>query len=450
MTVSRRGGREAVIGLQIFSVTVLLLPSDMVIGAIGAAGHAANLVAITLFALYWAGVLLGFHDHNTARSPVRAALALLWLATLLSYAASHLVVDLSPAERLAADRWLLQLLGVSGVVLVAGDHLRDIEAVHRVLRVLIGAATVVGVFAALQFWVRLDLTWILRFALPGFESNVAGGGILDRGGLARVSGTAIHPIELGVVAAMLLPLALHLALADRTRGALWRWVPVVAVGVMIAGSVSRSAILCAAIAVAVFVVLLPPMQRVLALGLLPVAVAGAFLTARGLIGTLWSYFSAGTSDPSISTRVDDYPFVERRVAEQPWFGQGGGTFFPADAFEILDNQYLKTAIELGLFGLAALLLFFAAPVVTAWAARGRTTDPDTRLLCAAVMAAATAGAVGSVAFDSLSFPMFTGVHALVAGLAAACWHLSRPSADPPRPAPGARTAAVTGSTPGVT
>ena len=35
------------------------------------------------------------------------------------------------------------------------------------------------------------------------------------------------------------------------------------------------------------------------------------MTAPGLIGTLAGFFGAGTTDPSVASRVSDYPLVER-------------------------------------------------------------------------------------------------------------------------------------------
>ena len=188
------------------------------------------------------------------------------------------------------------------------------------------------------------------------------------------------------------------------------------------------------------------------------------MSAPGLIGTLRAFFRAGTSDPSVATRVNDYPLVERLVHEAPWFGHGGGTYIVDNAFDILDNQYLKTAIELGLVGVLALAAYFLVPTIVALVARRRSGDPELRLLCAALAGAALAAAVCSLTFDSLSFPMFANVHALVIGLVGAGWRLAargrapaiarprRPSGapyrdPPPTPEPSCRREADRGPAP---
>ena len=73
--------------LQLFALTVMVIPSDTVIGAIGAQGYAAALVGMFAFAAFLAATLLGLHDPLRHRHPVRAVLCLLWLSVLASYVA---------------------------------------------------------------------------------------------------------------------------------------------------------------------------------------------------------------------------------------------------------------------------------------------------------------------------------------------------------------------------
>ena len=207
---------------------------------------------------------------------------------------------------------------------------------------------------------------------------------------------------------MLLPLAVYLAIYDTERSARRRWAPVGLIALAIPASVSRSAVLSVALALAVLVVLMPAPQRLVRSCALPFGLAAVFMSAPGLIGTLAAFFGAGTADPSVATRVSDYPLVERFLEQAPWFGRGGGTYIPDNALDILDNQFLKTAVELGLVGVVALTAFFLVPAIAALVARRRSRDPELRLLCAALAGAALAGTACSFTFDSLSYPMFTG------------------------------------------
>ena len=412
---------HAVPMLQLFALTVMVIPSDTVIRAIGANGYPASLVGMFGFAVFLAATLLGLHNPLERRHPVRTVICLLWLATLASY----VNIDrsaLSIAELAGADRLLLQLAAITGVALIAAECLNSLDDIRRVLRALTWGGAVCGAVAGLQFWLSLDLAPLLR-ELPGFSLNFDNPGIIARAALNRAAGTAIHPIELGVVAAMLLPLAIYLGICDTERSWRRRWTPVLLIGLAIPASVSRSAILATVVALAVLIVLMPPRQRVVALCAVPFAVVAVFMTAHGLIGTLRTFFAAGTSDQSIATRVEDYPLVERLVQESPWVGHGGGTYISSNAIDILDNQYLKTAVELGLVGLIALVAFFVVPTCAALIARSHTDDPEVKLLCAALAGSALAATVCSFTFDSLSFPMFASVHALVIGVIGAGWRL---------------------------
>lgn len=414
---------QAVLLLQLFAAALMVFPAYFDLKAIGADGYVGALFAYLLFFGWLAATLFGLHNPFEHRTPVRVALCGMWLVSLASYALMNRG-ELSSTQLTGADRWLLQLVIISGIILGASEFLRSIDDIDRVLRALVWAGAFAGVVAGLQYFKHLDLTHYLK--LPGFSLNQAVGVITigSRGGHNRVTGTASDPIELGVAAGMLLPLAIYLAVHDLRRPRWQRWLPVLLIAVAIPTSVSRSGILAAGLGIGVLIATMPPAQRITGLAALPVAVAGVFVTAHGLIGTLKTFFLAGTSDASIAHRVGEYPYVEATVRLAPWFGQGGGTFIVTEV-HILDNQYLTSAIELGLAGMAALAFYFIWPAAVALAARRRSADPRLRDLCAALAGAELAAVVCSYTFDSMSFPMFVGVQALVAGLIGAAWQLAR-------------------------
>ena len=166
-------------------------------------------------------------------------------------------------------------------------------------------------------------------------------------------------------------------------------------------------------AFAVLVVLMPPVPRAAALAAVPFAVVGAFMTAHGLIGTLASFFSAGESDSSIQYRTHDYPLAEAMWQKAPWFGHQGGTG---------EREHLRQPVPQhgGRAGAGGL---HRAPGLPPRAGdhrlgRGSEQDPELPPLCAALAGAGLAAAGCSATFDSLAFPMFLNVYALVIGLAA--------------------------------
>ena len=203
---------HAVPMLQLFALTVMVIPSDTVIKAVGAQGYAAGLVGMFAFGAFVAATLLGMHNPMSHRHPVRSALCLLWLSVLVSYVVMDADV-LTTAEIASADRFLMQLAIITGIALVAAECLTSLGDIRRVLRALTWGGAVCGVVAALQFWISLDLSTYLRM-LPGFTVNFDNPALVARSSLHRAAGTSILSIELGVVAGMLLPLAVYLAMHD--------------------------------------------------------------------------------------------------------------------------------------------------------------------------------------------------------------------------------------------
>jgi hypothetical protein len=408
--------------LQAFALAVMLVPSNTVIGAIGAPGYPGSLIGVFIFLVYVAAVLFGLHNPSRHRHPVQGVLCLLWLSVLTSYILMDRAV-LTNIELANADRLLIKVAVVTGVALTAAEWISSLDEARRVIRALCWGGAACGFIAAVQYAFSYDLAQYLR-ELPGFTLNQENPSILARGALNRATGTAVTPIELGVVAGMLLPLAIYLGLYERDKTTFKRWAPTALIAMGAATSVSRSGILSIVLAFGVLVLLMPPAARAAALCAVPFAVAGAFMTAHGLIGTLAGFFSAGENDPSIQYRTHDYPLAEQVWQQAPWFGHGGGTWIPADELNIFDNQFLNTAVELGSVGLVALLALLLVPAISAFVARKRSSSPELRLLCAALGGAGLAAAGCSLTFDSLSFPMFVNVLALVVGLAGACWRLS--------------------------
>jgi O-antigen ligase len=410
--------------LQVFSVTLMVFPGYYTVREVGADGYAAALLSYLMLMLWVAGNLLGRHNSLDYRYKVRITLAWMWIISLASYLLMNRTL-LTSVQLTAADRWLMQLAGMSGIVLVTAEGLHTLEDVRRVLRVLVWAGAFCGIVAILQFKVGINLAKYLK--LPGFSVNSVTSvtaAIVKRGAQHRVPGTASDPIELGVAAGMLLTLAVYLMMHDRLRPRWQRTIPVICIAAAIAASVSRSGVIAATIALGLLIIGLPSTRRLKGLAAIPVALAVIFVGSRGLIGTFRNFFLAGTGDPSISHRTNNYPYVEQMVSHAPWLGQGGGTFIPIttqSSLHVLDNQYLSTAINLGLLGVAALIFYLIWPTVVAFAARSRTADPELRDLCMALAGAELAAAVCAATFDGLSFPMFFNLQALVAGLIGAVW-----------------------------
>ena len=409
--------------LQIYVVLLLVIPSNATLAVVGAAGYPASLWGLGLTSLYVAWTLLGHHRPYQHPHPVRVILVLLWGSSLASYVASQFR-DRILIEINGADRWMLTLASLTGVVLVAAEGLRTMSALFRLLRTLVLAGAFCGLVAAVQYWANFDMAAVIGQALPGFVWNGDIGGIQTREALNRVPGTTLHPLELGAVAALLVPIAIAVTAVDRGRPLLWRVVPLLLVLVCVPTSVSRSALLSVGLAVAVLALQANVSLRITLIAAAPVAVVAVFALAPGFLRTIGAYFSNVGSDASVTTRTDDYALLGELFGAHPVLGRGGGTYLPSDLLAIFDNTYLKWLVEFGLVGAVVLAVLLILPVCVGVVGRRRAADRDAGLILGALGAGLASAAVSAATFDSLAFPTFSSLQFLAIGLVAAAWRLA--------------------------
>ncbi len=407
--------------LSLYVLLLLGIPSQLIFGPLGAAGTPANLLGM-LCLLWWIlVVMLPFGGVATGPQPIRIAMVFLATMVLGSYAAGALRADIVPEELRAADRGLLLLVTWAGVALITADGVRSW---HR-LDVLIGRLVAMGVFLAvlgiLQFSIGLNIAGYIH--IPGLRVNGTLDLISARSIFRRITGTASHPIEFGVVLAMLLPLAISRAFAAPAKLKVRRWLAAASIGVALPMSVSRSAILAIAV-VAVFIIPSWDRRRRLAtFKVMPLFLVGMRVAIPGLLGTITSLFTGISNDPSTKGRTEDYAAAAKYIAVHPLFGRGFRTFIPS-LYRFLDNQYLMTIVDAGLIGLVLLVLVFLVGIFTARGARRRNEDPIYKDLAQAIAAGIGAAMVSFATFDALSFPMCGGLLFLLLGLAGAMWRLS--------------------------
>jgi O-antigen ligase len=418
-----------------YAVLLFMLPAQLIFGPLGASGSPASVVGIGLV-LYWLAMRL-VPDSGAAvgLQPIRIAVGLFVVSIMLAYMVGTLR-PLPPDQLSGADRGLLSMLSWLGVALVAADMLRTGESVRRLIRIVVVLVGIIAAMGLLQFATGFNLADL--YHIPGLKINYDVAVVSERSDFRRVAATASHPIEFGVVLAMTLPLALHVAFNAKDRKWLW-WGIVLLIGVASPMSLSRSAILGLFVAFIVLFCGWPSSRRMGVLLVLPVFVVVLRFAIPGLVGTIKSLFTGLSKDESIQGRTDDYKVVGQFISKSPWFGRGFGTFLPHDFFT-LDNQYLGMIIECGYVGFAALVQLFLVGFVTARGARVRLTDPEQRDLAQSLAASVLVAGFGYVTFDGLGFTMVTGLLFLLLGCIGALWRVSRQQLDPsPPPAAAAVT-----------
>lgn len=420
VSVERSHGLDVVVFLSAFLVLLVCLPSRLVLAPLGAVGTPATVLGI-LAAVWWATSRIVPHLGGAmGRQPVRLALAVFATAMLIGYT-SGMLRPLVGVETRSADRFMLALIGWCGIALLCADGVTTRARCDVLVRRIVLAGAFLASLGLVQFATGLDVAQLVH--LPGLHENAPVESIQVRSSFRRVAGTALHPIEFGVVLAMVLPLALSRALSSallRDR------LPVLLIAFALPMSLSRSAVLGTAAAMAVLMAGWSWRRRLNVLAVIVLMLAVQRAAIPGLLGTLKSLFVYIGVDPSTTGRTDDYAQVWEMVLERPLFGRGTGTYVPS-VYRILDNQYLITLLEAGLFGVLALVGLLLTGMTCARGARQRSVDPATHELGQALCASLTVALVSFVTFDAFSFPMVSGLLFLLLGTTGALWRLERGS-----------------------
>lgn len=421
-----RAPRDTLLLLSLYAVLRIVLPSQYVIGPLGGAGQPAQLIGLGI-ALLWAADWFGRPwPRSRVRQPVkRFALAFL-LAALASYLAAA-VRPLNSAEQLAADRSVLNIIAWLGVMLAAMDGITTRTRLDTLLRRITLVGAVEGVFGVVQL--LSGQSFLQYFNLPGLANTGVDPLLLTRGSFLRPVGTAISPIEYGIFLSMVLPVALHYAVADAGRRSfLSRWLPVTAIAAALSLSLSRGAIVSTAVALALFLPAWPARLRRRVYFTVAAFVLAASIGLHGFFGTLVGLFGGIGTDSSTMSRLYSYSVAWSFITRGPVFGRGTGTFLPE--YWILDNQFLGSLIEIGFAGLLCLLLLFLSGIRGARGVRERAgAAPVVSRLGPVIAASIASGAAGFAFFDAFSFPQIPSLLFVMLGCAGALRRLALEDAE---------------------
>lgn len=413
--------------LKFSAFAVFFFPSNMIIKPIGAVGTVPIMVAVMLLAFWLCTAMFGIRNPFATSNPGRLGLGLLWVGTCASYVAlfSGFTGDTNVSAQAAADRWLILILASGGIVLVTTEAVRSINNAMSLVRAILAGALFCCLVALVQFVFRVNPMLWIQDAMLGFTDNGGNTAFQVRGFLTRVAGSTFHSIELAVVCAMLLPLSIWRAIYD-PRGRKWiHWGGTALLVVAIASTVSRSGVLGLAIGMAVFIPFLPKVARRWAVLAAPAAMAALFVAIPGLVGTLMSSFTAGSTDPSLTTRTNNYPRVAKMFGELPFLGLGPGNYLPDNALYILDNQYLNSLVTLGLVGFIGMVAYLLFPAASSVIAARASRIPPLRALAGAIAAGGAVAAACSLTFDSMAFPVFALIYPFIVGLGGGTWIMIR-------------------------
>ena len=293
---------------------------------------------------------------------------------------------------------------------------RTFEEVDALLKVAIVGGTVIAVLGVIESRTGFNPFAKLSALVPFLEPNFLGE-TLDRGN-TRAIGPAEHPIALGAVLAMLVPVGVYLWRVTRNK----RWLVATAVLAMgVFTTVSRTGMLMLFVVAIVFLWLRrQEMKRLWPLAL-PLIVAVHF-AVPGTLGTLkYAFFPPGgliedQRGYNDTGRVGDIAPTLDEVSRVPLFGEGYGTRIvtgPRTNARILDNQWLATLLETGAVGFFAWMWLFVR-LIRRLGRVARADVSDRGWLAVALASAIAAYAAGMLTFDAMSFVQVSFVFYLFA------------------------------------
>lgn len=427
---------HAAVLLAIVMGLVFLLPMRYSFAALSDAVTPAVAGGLGLLWLWTVARLVPGCRIDGAFQPVRL-LGLFVMWTVVASWVASAARPISPVEDRQAAIGLAVMAATVGVMLFAADALTSRRAVRRVLQIVVVGCAINGLLALLQFNFAFDpfqYVSLPGLSVPGDSAIYIG----ERSIFRRVGGTTSHPIELAVLEASVLPIALYFAavhgLSRRARVFWWTNVLLIAAAILVA--LSRSGLLVVAVVIALMLPAWTWRQRAVAASVLVAGGAFVKVLVPGLGGTFIALFRDAVSDPSILHRTADYSAVWPYVTGSPMFGRGFRTFIPSTydflrvGYPFVDNQYLLSLIETGAIGLLALLALVGGGVLVAGLS-ARHAPPDDRRLAHALAVAIVGAAVGFVTFDAFGFQEIRMCTFLLIGCAGALWRLRVPTVEAP-------------------
>ena len=420
LAVERQPSVDATSVLSLYVFLLIAVPSKLVFAPLGGAGTPAQIVGVGAALWYVWFRLQRSSTVLSGRQPVRAAMGIFASAVLISYVLA-MVRPIAQSEVSCGRPGHHQPCRLVRVLVVANDGIVSIARFYVLLKRIAamgGALASLGIAQFLTGQLIVD-----KIQIPGLTANQIFNGVAARDGFNRPSGTAVHPIEFGVVLTIILPIALVGAMVLKDRPAVRRWFPVAAIAIAIPLSISRTAIAGTIVVLAIMMPTWSRSARRITLAAIVAITTALFISVPGFLGTMTSLFTTIGTDSSAQSRTGAYSVAWEFIQRSPTFGRGFTTFLPS--YWILDNQYLGLIIEVGFVGLVAMLWLITRGVTSAISARAAAQNEATRQTGQALAAAIVCGAVCGGLYDLLGFPMSAGLFFLVLGLAGGLWRLVR-------------------------
>lgn len=413
-------------GASVFGVMICLLtliPSLAILPNTSAdIGRPAVVMCVLMFC-WWIASRCHPRLAMTGAQPIRWAVLIYLLSQLISYAIGF-ERGLTGMEANAADRSLIGIAAFAGVILLAADGLSSWDRLRAVLQVFVWCSVYVAFIGLLQQ--ALPFNVVEYLSIPGLHT-LSVVPLEARGSGLRVAATTTHYLEMSATLSLAWPIAIHFLTFARTPRERRRYlIAAILITLGVLETISRSGIIAVVIGALILMPLWRWRQRYNTMAL-ALAMFGALATITpSLARTLFNMFADANRDPSITARTDRYKLVGFFFSQRPWLGRGTGTWV-SPMYQYLDNQWLRTALENGVAGVAALATLNLAALALAVIAFRRATSAEDRHLCLALAANQVIAMFIAYTFDVLAYSTYTTMLGIMIGLCGTIWRFTHPA-----------------------
>ena len=237
---------------------------------------------VALVAVGWLASLLVDPRVNLRRTVLDGSLALVGLAAALSIIANgHRIQEFQVSDTVLKK--LTFLVSFFVVFLLIASVVRRFAQIDLLVRVLVAGGAVVAAFGLLEVQTGENAFNNLSSVLPFLSlAEVVDEGSVARGGHLRVYASAQHPIALGAMLVMLVPLAVYLG--RKTRQRRW-WVAAALLSLGALATLSRTSVLMLLVIGLVFLWLRPRHVK----RLWPLVIPGLVMVHLALPGALGTF-----------------------------------------------------------------------------------------------------------------------------------------------------------------
>jgi hypothetical protein len=317
------------------------------------------------------------------------------------------------------------------VYYVVATQVRRRQSIDFLLRFLTVGGAVIGALGLVERRTHFNVFNHLHPVLPFLIYEPPIGGLI-RGGDLRVLGPSEHPIALGAMLVMLVPVSVYLA---RTRGRRWFIASVLLlIGALATGS--RTALTMILAELVLFLCLKPRETKRLLPLLLPAIVVvhtlapgaiGAFRAAlfpKGGLIAEQTQLAANANPQLAGGRIRQIGPMVAEASNHPFFGEGLGTRITGFGVKernapILDDQWLNNLLDVGFIGFALWVWLFVRSIrMLLRRARESSSDGDDWLFLG-LAASILAFGIGMLTFDAFAFTQVYFIFWIILGLSAA-------------------------------